>query len=137
MNLTRVQATVVSVLSALVIVAGVVAIPLLVNHYDEQPPTSFAPESVSWTPAIPEDPRERHNDTMERAYLASLDFRGIRHANDLTALALARKVCRALESGSSVLAAAAIPAREGYDSYDSGYIVGAASRSICQQIEVR
>lgn len=125
MNNDRIR-LVVSTLSAIVIILGLMATAGLVVAHNTGPPA--VPQVQTNTPAM------NDIDTVgmrEHAFLTALDVGDVHH-EDIVALAIARRVCRYLADGGTQLGAFNIPREYGYNGYDSGFIVGAASESICK-----
>lgn len=124
---------IVSAILALVAVLGA-TVAIVLATTDSTPdqgsvPTVFT--TVQPSPARAPTPTKPSSFVLETAFLAALDQEGITYSR-ASILSLAARVCRRLDSGDSPMQVALFVYDQGHPPYDAGFIVGAASESICQ-----
>jgi hypothetical protein len=126
-NLSRPQTIGISLVSGLVILAGLVAIIVMATNSTDTPSAYPAVADTIGTRSGPTP-----GELAEMAFISTLQTEGIIYPSEAAILAIGQQICDDLARGRTLLQATLIPLRAGYSSYESGYITGAAKGSICE-----
>lgn len=100
------------------------------SHTPAVADTTFA---TTTTPAVP--PQTTKTYTVDDAYIAVLDSKGIFYSSEENAIALAHLACDAIDDGATLLDLMAASAESTYSLEDAGFIVGAGIGAYCPENE--